>query len=197
MREIAAAAADAGARLAVVNPNPIAWGESHDKTDAQLRFQGACLTELASALAGLGVTLCYHTHDAEMRAAAREFHHMLLATDPALVRLCLDPHWIWRGAGNSSVALADIIHLYGARTEVMHIRQSHGGIWAQAVGPGDLDYDAIVAAFVAKGARPHLVIENALEAGTPDVLTPREGHRQSVDYVRAAFAPLLSSNSKA
>lgn len=192
MREIAAAAADEGAQLAVVNPNPIAWGQVQDKTDDQLRFQAGCLTELADTLKGLGVTLCYHTHDAEMRAAAREFHHMLLATDPALVRLCLDPHWIWRGAGDSAVALMDIIRLYGVRTEVVHIRQSHGGVWAQAVGAGDLDYAAIVAALVAHGARPQLVIENALEAGTPSVLAPREAHEQSLAHVLRVFAPLLS-----
>ena len=197
MREIAAAAADAGVRLAVVNPNPIAWGEARDKTDEQLRFQAGCLTELATALAGLGVMLCYHTHDAEMRAAAREFHHMLLATDPALVRLCLDPHWIWRGAGDSAVALADIIQLYGARTEVVHIRQSQGGVWAQAFGAGDLDYGAIVVALAACGAHPQLVIENAIEAGTPDVLTPREAHRASLDHVLRVFAPLLSPNDHA
>lgn len=194
MREIAAAAADEGARLAVVNPNPIAWGEAQDKTDDQLLRQAASLTELATALAGLGVTLCYHTHDAEMRAAAREFHHMLLATDASLVRLCLDPHWVWRGAGDSSVALMDIIQLYGVRTEVVHVRQSRGGIWTQAVGVGDLDYDAIVAALANCGVRPHLVIENAIEAGTLDSLTPRDAHAKSLDHVLRVFAPLLSSN---
>jgi inosose dehydratase len=192
MRDTAQAAAQAGGRRAVVNPNPIAWGQALDKTDDQLRFQAGCLTDLATSLADLGVTLCYHTHDAEMRAAAREFHHMLLATDPDLVRLCLDPHWIWRGAGNSALALMDIISLYGARTEVIHIRQSQGGVWAQAVGAGDLDYAAIVAALVARGAHPQLVIENATEAGTPDDLSPQAAHRQSLYFVQRVFAPLLS-----
>lgn len=190
MRATAAVAAAAGARLAVVNPNPIAWGGSADKSDDQLRHQADRLTELARALATEGLALCYHTHDAEMRAAAREFHHMLLATDPAEVHLCLDPHWIWRGAGNSAVALQDIIGLYGARTRVVHIRQSHGGIWDQAVGEGDLDYGAIVAALAAHGVSPHLVIENATEAGTPDILTPREAHARSLGHVARVFAPL-------
>jgi inosose dehydratase len=130
-----------------------------------------------------------------MRAAAREFHHMLLATDPGLVRLCLDPHWIWRGAGNSRIALLDIIGLYGHRVEVVHVRQSRDGIWAQAVGEGDLDYPAIVALLKAKGVRPHLVIENAIEAGTPDTLSPVEAHRQSVAYVERVFAPLGATSS--
>jgi hypothetical protein len=115
MLTIARAAVQAGAEVAVVNPNPIQWGAAENKTDAQLEAQAQALDTLGREFRALGLTLAYHTHDAEMRASAREFHHMLLATDPAHVSLCLDTHWIYRGAENSQVALRDITRLYGAR----------------------------------------------------------------------------------
>jgi inosose dehydratase len=53
--------------------------------------------------------------------AAREFHHMMAGTDPDKVSLCLDAHWIYRGSGNSSVALFDVLKLYGSRTREIHL----------------------------------------------------------------------------
>jgi len=45
--------------------------------------------------------------DAELRQGGREFHHMLTATNPDDVKLCLDAHWIYRGCGDSQVAVFD------------------------------------------------------------------------------------------
>jgi inosose dehydratase len=181
-----------GSQLAVVNPNPIDWSSKQDKSDRQLSYQLDRLTELATALKGEGLTLCYHTHDAEMRQGAREFHHMLLNSDPQLVKLCLDPHWIYRGAGNSQVALLDIIKLYGDRIAEIHVRQSRDGVWDETVGPGDLDYARVVSAVVASGSRPFLVVEHALEAGTPRTLEHAEAHRRSRLFIEDVFAPLAA-----
>jgi inosose dehydratase len=82
------------------------WGSEENKSDAeQLAEQAENLDRLGAELKKRGMTLAYHTHDVELRAAAREFHHMLLATNPANVSLCLDVHWVYRGSGNSQVAL--------------------------------------------------------------------------------------------
>ena len=70
--------------------------------------QAEALDKLGARLKQMRLILAYHNHDAELRNAAREFHHMMLGTDPALVTLCLDAHWIYRGAGNSAVALFDM-----------------------------------------------------------------------------------------
>lgn len=189
--EIASRAkSQAGTEFVVTNPSPIRWGGSEDKDDGQLKLQAEKLDALGAELRRLELTLAYHTHDVEMRKAAREFHHMMLATSPSNVALCLDVHWIYRGCGNSSVALFDIVRLYGARIRELHLRQSSGGVWAEVFGPGDIDYPALVAELVRLEVRPHLVLEQAPEKGTPQTLDPVELHRRSREYVDRVFAPL-------
>ena len=125
-----------------------------------------------------------------MKASAREFHHMLAATDPALVRLCLDLHWVWRGAENSMVALEDIIQLYGDRVSELHIRQSQGGIWDQTVGDGDIDMATVAMMLDAKGAKPLLVLEHAYEDATPHTMETVAAHAASVAYVQRHFGAI-------
>lgn len=177
-----------GTRIIVTNPNPLRWGGAENKNDDQLRFQSAALNRLGRELASLELTLAYHYHDIELRMAAREFHHMLAGTDPRYVTLCLDAHWLYRGAGNSQVALFDVIELYGHRVSELHLRQSHQGVWSETLGPGDIDYEALAAALGRKQVKPHLVLEIAVEAGTPKTLDPVEAHRRSAEYVRRVFA---------
>lgn len=191
MVEIARACRAFGCTSALIYPAPLKGGTTNDKSDQELATQAAALSTLARALSPLGVRLSYHPEDGEMRHAAREFHHMLLATDPALLTLCLDPDTVWRGAGFSALALFDIIRLYGHRVDSVHLRQSQAHVWAEALGPGDLDYPALIAALAARGARPRLVLELAREAATPATLTMLEAHRLSLGYVTDTLLPLL------
>ena len=190
---IAERAKAAGAEIIVTNPSPIQWGGTQNKTDAELRVQAAALDRLGAELADRGLRLSYHTHDPEFRAGAREFHHMLLGTDPAHVTFCCDAHWIYRGAGDSEVALFDVLKLYGDRITELHIRQSENGTWTEVLGPGDIDYPAFVAALVEMDVRPHVVLEQAVEEGTPHTLDALAAHRQSLDYLREVFTPLFTS----
>ncbi len=187
---IARAAKAVGTRIIVTNPNPIQWGGTEAKDDLQLRVQAGALERLGRALQGLGLTLAYHNHDMELRQAAREFHHMMVGTDPRLVHLCLDAHWIYRGSGDSQVALMDVVKLYGGRVAEVHLRQSEKGIWSETLGPGDIDYPALAAALQEAGAHPHLVLEIAVEKGTPKTLSPLEAHRRSAEYARTVLAKL-------
>lgn len=181
---IAEVTQEVGTRIFVTNPNPIRWGGGEDKTDAQLRVQAAAMNRLGEALRKRGITLAYHNHDVELRQAAREFHHMMNGTDPELVSLCLDSHWIYRGSGNSSVALFDVVRLYGSRVVSWHLRQSTQGVWSETLGEGDLDHPGLARLLHTSGARPLLVLEIAVETGTPRTLTPLEAHRQSAAYAR-------------
>ena len=180
----------AGTRLIVTNPNPIRWGGPENKTDEQLRTQAAALDRLGKELAALKMSLAYHNHDIELRQAAREFHHMMAGTNPRYVHLCLDAHWIYRGAGNSAVALFDVVQLYGERVNELHLRQSQNGVWSETLGPGDVDYEALARALARKRVKPHLVLEVAVEKGTPKTLDPVAAHRQSAEYARQVFAKL-------
>jgi inosose dehydratase len=177
-----------GTRIIVTNPNPIRWGGSENKSDDHLRTQAAALNRLGQELAALKMTLAYHYHDIELRQAAREFHHMMVGTDPRYVTLCLDSHWAYRGAGNSAVALFDLVELYGQRVSEVHLRQSVNGVWSETLGPGDIDYPALARALARKRVKPHLVLEIAVEAGTPKTLDPVTAHRRSAEYARQIFA---------
>ena len=187
---IARNAKKAGTRIIVTNPSPIRWGGSESKDDAQLRLQGRSLEQLGKQLRAMGMTLAYHNHDIELRNSAREFHHMLAGTDPEYVSFCLDSHWVYRGSGNSSVALFDVVTLYASRIVELHLRQSVNGIWSEVFGEGDIDYPALVEKLQESRVRPHLVLEQAVEEGTPRFLDAVESHRRSLEYAARVFAPL-------
>lgn len=185
---IAAKAQTFGTRILVTNPSPIQWGGPQNKDDDQLRFQALALSRLGRELRELGMVLSYHNHDIELRNAGREFHHMMLGTDPDTVTLCLDAHWIYRGSGNSSVALFDVLKLYGPRISELHLRQSQEGTWSETFGPGDIDYPAMAAHFQEIGVKPHVVLEQAPEKETPKTMGTVEAMKQSADYARKVFA---------
>lgn len=184
---VARAAKTVGTRIVVTNPNPIQWGGAQNKNDAQLRTQADALDRLGAALADMGLALAYHNHDIELRQAAREFHHMMLGTHPDRVGLCLDAHWVFRGAGDSAVALFDVVKLYGKRVRELHLRQSQQGVWSETFGPGDIDYEALARELHRQGVTPHLVLEIAVEKDTPKTLSPVEAHRRSAEYARRLF----------
>ena len=139
---IASKAKELGTKIIVTNPSPIAWGGAQNKDDTQLKTQAAAMNKLGRQLKAMGLTLAYHNHDIELRNAAREFHHMMVGTNPSYVTLCLDSHWVYRGAGNSQVALFDVVKLYGSRITELHLRQSKDGVWAETRCDGDIDYRA-------------------------------------------------------
>ncbi len=116
---------------------------------------------------------------------------MLLASDPKNVSLCLDAHWVYRGSGNSQVALFDVVRLYGKRIVELHIRQSKNGIWQETFTDGDLDYRRLASDLKAQSIRPLLVLEQCLEKGSPNTMGPVEAHRQDVAYAKSVFAGLV------
>ena len=105
-----------------------------------MKIQAAALDRLGGLLREMGMVLAYHNHDAELRNAAREFHHMLLGTDPQNMAFCMDVHWVYRGSGNSQVAVFDVLRLYGSRIRELHLRQSINGVWTETFCDGDIDY---------------------------------------------------------
>ena len=180
----ASAAAAFGATLVSVYPSPL---DGTEKSDAQLDQQAQNLSTLARRMQISGLKVLYHPEEPEMRLAAREVHHVLEHTDPTLVGFCLDPDTVWRGCGQTTQPVLEMINRYGDRVDALHIRQSQGGVWAEVVGPGDIDYPAIAAALSAKQYKPLLVVEHAYEDGTADTLDPVAAHQQSLTYVGTTF----------
>lgn len=177
---IARLAKGLGTQIVVTNPAPIRWGGPEDKTDDQLRFQAKTLNQLGAELLKLGVTLAYHNHDAELRQGGREFHHMLTATDSTNVKLCLDAHWIFRGCGDSEVAVFDALAHYHHRIVELHLRQSRAGTWTESFDMnGDINYVALFEYLKARQITPHLVLEQAVEEDSPKKLSVVDAHRIS------------------
>lgn len=177
-------AAELGTRIIVTNPSP-----AGNKGDAELIRQAESLNRLGARLREFGITLAYHNHDVELRHGAREFHHMLTATDSDCVKFCLDAHWVFRGCGNSQVALFDALSHYAARVVELHLRQSEKGTWTEAFsGSGDIDFGRLSAILKTKGIRPNLVLEQAVEGGTPNTMNAVDAHKEGVAAVNGLFA---------
>lgn len=188
---IAIEAQKIGIEIIVTNPTPIKWGGPENKSDEQLKAQAIALNLLGKELESIGITLAYHNHDAEMREGAREFHHMLTGTDPAFVKLCLDAHWIYRGSGNSQIALFDIVEIYADRIVELHLRQSQNGVWSETFGEGDIDYGRLADTLKEKGLNPHIVLEQAIEKGTPHTMGSVEAMNESLKNVKTVFQDFI------
>lgn len=189
--EIAKRAADIGTKIIVTNPSPIKWGGAENKTDEQLITQAESLNRLGAELRKLGVQLAYHNHDIELRNGGREFHHMLTATNPENVKFCLDVHWVYRGCGNSQVALFDALEHYGTRIVELHIRQSRDGKWSEVfTADGDIDYTRLIGWLAKRGIKPLLTLEQCIEGGSPNTTTGVEAHKHGQANARRVFAPL-------
>lgn len=153
------------------------------KTDEELRVQAEWLNRVGAALKDLGLGLWLHNHAPEMRDDGRELRSNLDGTDPALVGFCADTHWIYRGGGD----VLRYLEQYGDRLGSLHLRNSVGGIWSEALGDGDLDHRAIAAQLAAVKFDGPLIVELAIEEGTPHTRPLVENMRLSREYLRAAF----------
>lgn len=180
-----------GTKIMVTNPTPIRWGGEEVKTDAELNLQAASLDKLGAALRQKGITLAYHTHDVEMKAGAREFHHMLLNTSPLNMSFCFDVHWIYRGSQNSQNAVFDVLKLYGKRVVELHLRQSVNGVWSETFGDGDIDYRRFAAELKKLNLRPNLVIEQCVEDKSPNTLDALQAHIKDLAAVKDVFKTIL------
>lgn len=175
-------------KIMVTNPSPIKWGGTELKTDAELAVQAENLEMLGKQLKKRGITLAYHTHDVELRAGAREFHHMLQNTSAKNVSFCFDVHWVYRGSQDSELAVFDILKMYGSRIVELHIRQSENGIWKETFsGRGDINYLRFADELRKLKVRPHLVIEQCIEENTPGNMDAVEAHIKDLAEVSRVF----------
>lgn len=174
-------------RIVVTNPSPIQWGGSTAKSDSELLEQSANLERLGKELHKMDMILAYHTHDTEMLAGAREFHHMLQNTSPGNVSFCFDVHWMYRGSQNSQVAVFDTLKMYGSRIVELHIRQSVNGVWSETFGNGDIDYVRFVTQLRNMKIRPHLVLEQCIEDKSPNTMHAVDAHKIDLAEVKRIF----------
>jgi inosose dehydratase len=174
-------------KIIVTNPTPIQWGGPAVKTDAELLEQSSNMERLGSELRKMDLILAYHTHDTEMLAGAREFHHMLQNTSPDNVSFCFDVHWMYRGSQNSSVAVFNTLKMYGSRVVELHLRQSVNGVWSETLGKGDIDYERFAAELKRMKVSPHLVLEQCIEEKSPNTMGVVDAHKLDLKEVKRVF----------
>lgn len=153
------------------------------KTDEQLKVQAEWLNRLGEKLRAEGIGLWIHNHDPEMKDEGREVRSNLDRTDPRYVRFCADTHWIWRGGGDPYAYLEK----YGDRLGNLHLRNSRQGVWSEELGDGDLDHRRIAAILKAKRFSGPLIVELAIENGTPQTRPLVESQRISRQYLKEVF----------
>jgi inosose dehydratase len=175
-------------QIVVVNPTPL---RGQAKSEEQLKTQTAAMTRLGGRLAELGMTLAYHFHAPAWQDDGREFYYVMANTDPKLVQLCLDTHWVYRGSGNNVQRVYEVVDRYGTRVAELHLRQSRDGVWTETLTDGDIDYVKVAGALKTQGVRPHLVLEQAVEKGTPNTMDALQSHAQSRVYVEKVFSRLF------
>lgn len=164
-----------------VNPDPLP-GKA-PKSDEQLAVQARALDRLGRALAAMGLSLVVHNHDAEMVNDAREFRYLVDRLDPRFVGFCVDPHWVYRGEQEP----LDLLRLAGRRIQVLHLRNSVGGVWSQTLGPGDVDYGRVAAFLREIDFRGWLTVEIAHEPGMTITRDLVANHRRARLFVEEMF----------
>ena len=170
-----------GVLTVVMNPDVRADGA--EKTDEELAIQARHLDLLGTRLHSSGIALAVHAHDKEMRSGAREWHHILRQTDPAVVGICLDLNWILRG-GQDPVSL---LQASRARIVDLHLRNSRDGVWLQELGPGDLNYTRVARILRDESYAGTLTVELAYEGRTTRTRSLEENLRRTRRFVRRIF----------
>jgi inosose dehydratase len=169
----------AGVAGITMNPDVIRDGKTVD----QLKIQADGLNRLGEKLRALEMGLWIHNHDPEMKDNGREVRSNLDRTDPQCVGFCADTHWIWRGGGDPY----EYLQKYGERLGNLHLRNSRKNVWSEEFGDGDLDYGRVARILKeAKFCGP-LIVELAIERGTPQTRPLVESQKISRAYLKEVF----------
>jgi inosose dehydratase len=163
------------------NANPKPQGEA--KTDAELAVQAENLNKLAKELKKQNVRLMIHQHAPEMANNAREWRHILANTDPKLVDICLDVHWVLRGGQDPMALLKEC----STRLASLHLRNSKNGVWTEDFGDGDIDYRPIAEHLKSIGYKGYLVVELAWDKATEPTRSLDENMKRSREYAEKIF----------
>jgi inosose dehydratase len=153
------------------------------KPDDELAVQANALNTFGEKLRDRGFRFQLHSHDAELAQGAREWRFMLTHTDPKLVSLCADVHWLFRGGQDPYALLAEA----GKRVASVHLRNSVNKVWCESFGEGDIDYRRVAEILHKSGIKPYLVVELAYEKETRPAHTLEEDLSASRAYAEKVF----------
>lgn len=149
------------------------------KTPEQLDVQAELLRKIIVLCQANGVVLNLHNHTYEV---VDDLHDLkgTLSRIPD-VKLGPDLNWLVRGG----VDPVKFIRRYGKQIVFLHLRdQKANGRWSEAMGEGDMDYQAIGKALDDVGFQGHAVIELAHERDFKPTRPLRESLKISREFVR-------------
>jgi sugar phosphate isomerase/epimerase len=188
LRQAATCAAAAGAEGFVVSgaarrapsPTPGTRGATLRKTPDELRAQTRNLSELGRLFRELGLATWYHNHGHEFEFE-REDLDSILAVDGGLVSLCFDMGNAARIVGDG---LLETMEQVWSRIGYLHYRDIIGRRSPEALGDGDLDFDAIGRLARSRGFAGWAVAEIDPSPGTPYARSPLDDARISCAVIR-------------
>jgi len=153
------------------------------KSDSELATEARYLNRLGQHLKERGMRLMLHEHDPDMADGAREWRHNLHHTDPKLLWMCVDVHWIYRGKQDPMELLREA----GRRIASLHVRNSIHGVWSESFGDGDVDYRAVAKFLHRIGYQGLIAVELAYENGTNPTRPLEEDLKISREYAEKVF----------
>jgi sugar phosphate isomerase/epimerase len=149
------------------------------KTDEQLDDQADLLRKLIQMAADKGIVLNLHNHTYEVVNNLHDLRGTLQRIPD--VKLGPDLNWLVRG-GVDPVWFLDT---YGKQVVFLHLRDQHAdGRWSEALGEGDMDYEAIARALGRIEFSGDAVIELAHERDFQPTRPLRDSLRISRQFVR-------------
>lgn len=118
---------------------PFSGKQTPHKTPADLQTEVENLNRIGELCADRGVTLCYHNHNWEIANQYAELQAIVDGTDPALVSLCLDVAWVYRGGEDPLAA----VERFGLRIAYVHLKDTTPDTWME-LGRGELDLPPLI-----------------------------------------------------
>lgn len=152
------------------------------KTPEQLDAQADVLRQLIPFCESHGVVLNLHNHTYEVENSEHDLRGTLARVPE--VKLGPDLNWLLR----AGVDPVDFIRRHGKSIVFLHLRdQKADGRWPEAMGEGDMGYNAMGRALNEVGFRGDAVVELAHERDFRLTRPLRESLKLSREYVRKAL----------
>lgn len=171
--------AELGGRTLGISVGAVQWGSKTRKTPEQLDAQAELLGKIFALCEKHGVVPNLHNHTYEVENDLYDLKGTLARLPGA--KLGPDLNWLVRG-GVDPVAF---IRQYGSKIVFLHLRdQYENGRWSEALGEGDMDYEAIAKALYEINFQGDAVIELAHEGDFKPTRPLKESLKMSRRFVK-------------
>lgn len=171
--------AQLGGRTLGISVGAVQWGAQIRKTPEQLDAQAELLRKIFALCAHHRVVPNLHNHTYEVENGLHDLKGTLARLPDA--PLGPDLNWLVRGGVDPAQFLRD----FGLQIVFLHVRdQGRDGRWSEALGEGDMDWDAIAAALRDIRFRGDVVVELAHEADFQPTRPLRDSLKMSRQFVR-------------